>query len=275
MSARLFFILVLGCHAAQGDAAAVATGRNWRLSIDSIECEAAESRIVIGTRIRYAGPKGVVEAPVSQLVDGNGQAYVPKSLVWRSGSKPLAAWLSTGGLRNIQEEYAGEIQWKFEPRGASGELKLEFGDIKAFSIGACGRLLRPDQIQAPRVSRAASAKPAVRVYRGRYPCTGGPSQTLEAQYPPYLPRQLLVFGRGYLPNARQIELPMGKAPAQSYAYGGLDELKAVENAALRAIATDFPEYGGGYFAFNWGAQRAQGGNEVYSIGIYDVRRCLK
>jgi hypothetical protein len=254
---------------------ASASGRHWRLSIDSIECEAAASRIVLGTRIRYLGPKGVVEAPLSQLVDGKGQTYAPKSLVWRGGSKPLAAWLSTGGLRNIQSEYAGEIQWKFEPRGESGELKLEFGDIGAFSVGSCTKLLKPGQIQAPRVARAASPQPAIRVYRGRYPCTAGPSPTTEAQYPPYLPRQLLVFGHGYLPNTRQIELPMGKAPAQSYAYGGVDNLKAVEDAAQRAIATDFPEFRGGYFAFNWGAQRAPSGNEVYSVGIYDVRRCPK
>ena len=73
---------------------------------------------------------------------------------------------------------------------------------------------------------------------------------------------------------------MGKAPAQSYFYTGVDELDAVENAARRLIATDFPEYRAGlaatkHFAFNWGVQKAQSGNDLYSIGIYDVRTCSR
>ncbi|HEX2333759.1 MAG TPA: hypothetical protein VHI32_11370, partial [Burkholderiales bacterium] len=105
------------------------------------------------------------------------------------------------------------------------------------------------------------------------PCN--PSRTVAAEYPPYLPRQLLFFGRGYLPGVRQIELPMGRAPAQSYAYAGPDDLAAVEKAARQALRADFPQYESPskYFAFNWGVQKTQSGNVAYSIGIYELRRC--
>jgi len=224
------------------------------------------------------GSERPVEAPVSQLVDVKGRRYSPKSLVWKRGSTPIAEWLSAGGLPNIQSEDIGEVQLRFEAGGASGDLKLEFGDIRAFSLGACGSLLKPDQIQAPRAPRRAaadSAKSGIRVYRNAYPCSPS-SSPASAEHPPCLPRQLLLFGRGYLPNARQVELPMGKAPAQSYSYVGPDDLKAVEVAARQAILADFPQYGGEkHFAFNWGAQKAASGNEAYSIGIYDVRPCPK
>jgi len=72
------------------------------------------------------------------------------------------------------------------------------------------------------------------------------------------------------------DLPMGKAPAQPYFYGGADDLVAVESAARQAIAADFPEYRGEkFFFFNWGTQKSQSGNDVYSIGIYDLRPCPK
>jgi hypothetical protein len=278
------------CHAACCDAAAVASGRNWRISVDSIECRPAESLLVIGTRIRYLGPKGPVEAPVSRLVDGEGKQYLPKSLVWKSGSKALAQWLASGGLANVQSENIGEVQLKFEAGGATGGLDLEFGDIKAFSLtrkkagfeGACESLLEPGEIQAPRAPRPARVeKPKLGfpVHRARYPCVSPPRalQIVAAEHPPYLPRQLLLFGRGYLPNARQVDLPMGRAAAQPYSYAGLDNIVAVEDAARRAVLADFPEYANRskYFAFNWGTQRSASGNEVYSIGIYDVRPCPK
>jgi hypothetical protein len=100
---------------------------------------------------------------------------------------------------------------------------------------------------------------------------------IEAEYPPYLPRQLLVFGRGYLPNAREIELPMGRANAQPYFYVGVDDVIAVENAARQAVKTDFRQYSSGskYFGFDWGTQKSATGNEVHSVGIYDVRPCPK
>jgi hypothetical protein len=83
-----------------------------------------------------------------------------------------------------------------------------------------------------------------------------------------------VLGRGYLPNARSIELPMGRAPAQSYAYAGVDDLKFIEDAARRALAADFPQYRAPrYFAFNWGVQRSQSGNEIFAVGVYDLRPC--
>lgn len=275
---------ITAAHACGAEAAAIAAGRNWRLSIDSIECEAAASLLTIGTRIDYLGPKGPVEAPVTRLVDGNAKPHLPRSLVWRRGSKPLAEWLSAGGLRNLQSESVAEVQLKFDLREASGDLQLEFGDIGAFRLtrkrsAACAGLLKPEQLRAPRAKRAARVdgpKPDLRVYRNAYPCRAqASSRTTEGEYPPYLPKQLLLFGRGYLPNARQIELPMGRSPAQPYSYSGPDELKAVEDAARRAIGADFPQYAdsAAYFAFNWGVQRAASGNEMYSVGLYALGPC--
>lgn len=270
---------MMAAHACGVDAAAVASGRNWRISIDGVDCEA--SVINVRTRIGYVGPKGPVEAPVSQLLDAAGKLHLPRSLVWRRGSKPLAAWLSAGGLSNLQSESVAEVELKFDVRDAQGDLQLEFGDIRAFALtrkrgAGCEGLLRPGQLRAPRAAPREGAKPLMRVYRNRYLCTqaSGAPRTLEASYPPYLPRQLLLFGRGYLPNAREIELPMGKAPAQPYFYSGLDELNAVEDAARRAISADFPQYAGGaHFAFNWGVQKPASGNEMYSVGIYPLLPC--
>jgi hypothetical protein len=28
-----------------------------------------------------------------------------------------------------------------------------------------------------------------------------------------------------------------------------------------------------HFVFNWGTQKSQSGNEMYSVGIYELRRC--
>lgn len=269
-------------QAAHCDAAAVASGRNWRISIERLECDAAGSMLAIGLRIRYLGPKGPVEAPLSYLSDGEAKRHAPRSLVWRAGSKQHAGWLSAGGLSNVQSDDIGEFQLNFDLRNAVADLRLEFGDIPAFPLtrqrraGSCHGVLMPDQIHAPRAARRAVAeKSALRIYRSAYPCSAQSGlRTIEAPHPPYLPRQLLLFGRGYLPNAREVELPMGKAPAQSYAYAGLDELKPVDDATRRAMTSDFPEYAtGGYFVFSWGAQKTASGNAAYSIGVYDLRSC--
>jgi hypothetical protein len=275
---------VAAAHAGGIEAAAAttATGRNWRLAIESIECQSAGSVMSIGARIDYLGPKGPVEAPVSQLLDGQGKAHPPRSLVWRRGSKPLADWLSAGGLSNLQAESIAEVQLRFDVGEASGDLQLEFGDIRGFALtrkrsGGCEGLLKLDRLQPPRVSRPARGPGAepLRVYRNSYPCTQeGSLRTIEAQYPPYLPRQLLVFGRGYLPNARQIQLPMGSAPAQPYRYSGPDELAPVEDAARRVVAADFSQFSAGkHFLFNWGSQTSQSGNELHSVGLYEVLAC--
>jgi hypothetical protein len=268
------------CHAAASTASAVASGRNWSVSISRLECQGAS--VVVGLQVRYLGPSGAVEAPVSQLTDQSAKPYPPKSVAWKPGAKPLAEWLSAGGLRNLKPEPLGEVDLKFDLSGATGALSFEFGDIRALSVtrrplaGGCDDFLRPEQIQAPRAARPAkvdSSKLDFRVHRGGYPCS--PSRTITADYPPYPPMQLLLFGRGYLPGARTIELPMGRAPAQGYAYAGPDDLGTVEKAAQHALLADFPQYASRskYFAFNWGVQKSQSGNDAYSIGIYEIRRC--
>jgi hypothetical protein len=279
----LIAVVVALCHAQDVAATAVASGRNWSISIDGLECHG--NIFVLGLHIRYLGPSGPVEAPVTQLLDARGKQHLPRSLAWKPGAKPLAEWLSKGGLRNLKTEPLGEVELKFDVEGATPALNLEFGDIPAFSLtsqatgkGACERVLKPDQIRAPRAARRARVDPSkldFPVHRARYPCS--PSRTIADGYPPYLPRQLLLFGHGYLPNARQIELPMGRSPAQPYAYAGPDNLAAVEQAARQALMADFPQYGrrSKYFAFNWGVQKSQSGNEMYSIGLYDLRPCPK
>ena len=208
-------------------------------------------------------------------------------MAWTDGGKSLAAWLSAGGVRIATKGDASAIRYRFEARDAPLPLALEFGDIAAIRItrtgkGLCEALLKPAQIRAPRAAaRARAPAPKFRVYRESYPCHAAVPRTLgavEAPYPPYLPEQLLVLGRGYLPAVRQVELPMGKAAAQSYAFAGTDSLAAVEDAARRLIATDFAAYAAGlgsgkYFALNWGVQKAPSGNELYSVGIYAFRPC--
>jgi hypothetical protein len=283
---RVASALVLGMClsvAAESEAAVTASGRNWRIAIGSVACEGA-SLLVIGARIGYLGQKGLVEAPVSQLVDGKGKRIPARSLVWKSGSRESARWLSVGGVADLGPGDLGEFLIKFDTQDTAGELWLEFGDIAAFALthkgasaaaGLCEALLRPERIQAPRAPAGAGGILRSRIYREAYPCRSkeGPLTTMEARYPPYLPRQLLVLGRGYLPGARYIDLPMGRAPAQGYRYSGPDELVAVEDSARRAAA-DFPEYKSPkYFAFSWGLQSAPSGNHMYSIGFYELKPC--
>ena len=270
--------------AAPAGAAAVASGRNWQIAIGSLACEGA-SVLVVGMKASYLGAKGLVEAPISQLVDAKGQRHSPRGLVWKSGSRDNARWLSSGGVADLRSGEVGDFQLKFDVQSASGELKLEFGDIAAFPLTrkdgmSCESLLRPDRIQPPRKPRTSLGGPARgRVYRSAYACLQpkGGLRTVESLFPPYAARQLLLLGRGYLPNARFINLPSGHTPAQPYAYSGADDLKPVEEAALRALAADFPEYAKGlgtkYFAYNWGLQDAASGNKLYSIGIYEIRPC--
>jgi hypothetical protein len=272
---RLALVFVLLAQSMLADAAAVASGRNWRISITAIECEAA-SPIVIAMRVHFHGRGAPVEAPVSRLVDAGAKRYLPRSVTWKEGSKPLAQWLSAGGLKNIDPGTLGEIELKFEVRGAAGPLKLEFGDIAAFAVTRKSSCLKPGEIHAPRAAspaRVDKSKLDFRVYRAGYPC-GAARRTTQAEYPPYLPKQLLLFGRGYLPNAREVDLPMGTAPAQPYSYVGEDNLKSVEDAAWRNMLADFSRYAmDRHFAFNWGSQKGTSGNELYSIGIYELRSC--
>jgi hypothetical protein len=260
-------------------AASPAWARNWQLGIDSLACDGAV--LAIGARIRYLGAKAPVESPVVRLLEAGGKPRLPRSLVWQSGSKTLAALLAAGGVRGLDAGETAQIQLRFEMGEAAGPIQFEFGDLPAFALTgkgrACGKLLKSPAVPAPRASNAAGREPAkLRVYRSTYPCGRAPAalKTIEADHPPYLPKQLVVLGRGYLPSVRHIDLPMGRAPAQGYFYSGADTLDAIELAARRAIAADFPQYAaGGYFAFNWGEQRGATGNQIDSIGLYELRAC--
>ena len=290
---RLLLAAALAGSALECGAAPIASGRHWRLEVSGLACEGSGSLVTIGARIRYLGPKGLVEAPIVRLADGAGRQIAPRGLVWKSGSRQSTQWLSSGGIGGVQSEDLGEYEFRFDVRGAGGELSLEFGDLKAIGLtrGAiapdrpCESLLPLAQLKVHRIAAGRESAAKARVYRAAYPCLAqGALRTLEARYPPYLPRQLLVFGRGYLPNARGIELPMGRAPAQPYAYSGVNELDAVENAARRALGADFPQYRSQlvaspadarkkYFAFNWGTQATASGNPLDSIGVYELRPC--
>jgi hypothetical protein len=278
------------CCLASVAVAAAGSGRHWQMAIEGLQCDFSDSVAALDARVRYLGAAGLVEAPVLRIVDGGGRAVAPRSLVWKDGSKPLAALISAGGVRGVEANVEGRMQFKFALRDAAGELRLEFGDLKAVVLakaaasgekGVCERLLKPDRIQAAGQARpplGRGAAPRMRVYRAAYPCretAGGALRTVEALHPPYAPEQILVFGRGYLPNLREVDLPTGRAAAQSYAYAGKDELEAFEESARRALAADFPAYVGSarHFAFNWGFQRAASGNELYSIGLYGLRPC--
>jgi hypothetical protein len=289
---RFILVLWLCCCASTAGAAAVGAGRHWQLRIEGLQCDVSDSVVAMDTRIRFLGAAGLVEAPVLRIVDGGGRAVPPRSLVWKDGSKPLAALISAGGVQSVDANVEGQMQFKFPLRDASGELRLEFGDLKAVVLakaaaargtGVCARLLKPAQIQATGRARpplGQGAAPRMRVYRAAYPCREAAAsalRTVEAQHPPYAPEQILVFGRGYLPNLREVDLPTGRTAAQSYAYAGKDDLEAFEDAARRAVAADFPAYLGSakHFAFNWGFQRAASGNELYSLGLYGLRPCAR
>lgn len=294
MVRALLAALALGSAAPVAAAAAPASGRHWQLVLENIDCAAPQAQLALGMRIRYAGPKGPVEAPVIRLVDAAGKPLPPKSLVWQRGSRELAQWLSAGGVAMVAAEDVGTFQFRFDLRGAAGELRLEFGDIRAFALtrkGArdgCQGVLQAGEIEAPRARRASAAPaagPLIRVFRGIYPCRPreGGLRPMEANHPPYLPRQVLLFGRGYLPNARHIDLPQGKAAAQAYVHAGLATAEAMEQAARKALAQDFPDLASGllaqggadarFFAFDWGTERSPSGNELHAIGVYDLRRC--
>ena len=96
-----------------------AAARNWQLGIDSVGCDAAGA-MTLATRIRYLGPKAPVESPVVRLVDAAGKPRTPRGLVWKSGSKNLAALLVAGGVRGLESGEAAEIQLRFDAREAAG-----------------------------------------------------------------------------------------------------------------------------------------------------------
>ena len=279
-------------HAATAGAASVASGRNWQATPAGLRCEGSGGAfLIVDLRLRYLGPKGLVEAPLTRLVDGTGRRFPPQSLVWKSGPRENAQWLVAGGVGNVQPGELGEFAFKFDVRGAGSALQLEFGDIGAFSLtrkdgdgAACEKLLPANRIQAPPPPGKEAGQVKARVYRAAYPCAAqGSLHTIEAKFPPYVPRQLLVFGRGFLPNTREVKLPMGTASAQSYAYTGVSDLDSIEHAARRALG-GFPEYAPHlvagqadarkkYFLFNWGTEQAPSGNELFSVGVYDLKAC--
>jgi hypothetical protein len=291
---RALALVLLASAAIDAGAAAVASGRNWRLTIDKLQCEAGAT-LVIDTRVEYLGPTMPAETPVNELADGEGRQIRPKSLVWKAGSKDLARWLPAGKMANVTTLVSTDVQLKYEVREAKGEVKLLFGDIGAFALtrkeagkSACESLVATAALQTPRLLtlKEKGETPRVRVYRESYPCRTprGDVRVMEANQPPQLPLQMLLFGRGYLPSTRQVDLPGGKVPAQAYAYAGKEDFAQVEDAARRAIATDFPAYRSSllrvgdagakkHYAFNWGIQKSAGGNDLYPIGLYEVQAC--
>ena len=278
---RLVLLLLAACCGSAAAVAPAATGRHWQLSIERIECSLADSMLTLGARVRYLGPTGAAEAPVNQLMDGEGRAQAPRSLVWKSGSKLLAAWLASGGLANVKKDESAELEVRYRLDNPSG-AKLEFGDIDAFTLARPGKslcegVLKPAQLQAPRKAPAGGGKPVMRSFRDTYPCAPerGEWRRVEAPHPPTLPEVLLVFGRGYLPSMRHVNLPMGRAAAQTVVYSGPEDILAIEDAARRVAASDYPAYGAKHYLFNWGVQRAPSGNELYSVGIYAIRACPK
>ncbi|HEX2648810.1 MAG TPA: hypothetical protein VHN19_02610 [Burkholderiales bacterium] len=272
-------------------AAATASGRNWQVTPVELRCEGNNAFLLVDLRLRYLGPKGLVEAPLTRLVDGAGRRFLPQSLVWKSGPRENVKWLVAGGVSALSPGEVGEFAFKFDVRGAGSSLSLEFGDIGAFALtrkdgdgSTCEKLLPASRLHAPPAPAKAARPVKARVYRAAYPCTAQDAlRTLEAKFPPYLPRQLLVFGRGFLPDAREVKLPMGSALAQSYAHTGVSDLDSIETAARRALG-GFPEYAPHlvagpadarkkYFLFNWGSEQAPSGNELFSIGVYDLKAC--
>jgi hypothetical protein len=272
---RFALVLLVAC-------AWPAEARNWQVAIESLACESGGSMMSVGTRIRYLGPKTLVEVPILRLVGADsGKPIAPRSLAWQSGSKPLAALLVAGGVRALGSGEEAAVRLRFEVGDAAGPLQLELGDVPAFPLTrqgrACASLLKAPPVPARRAAGKPPAQaPKLRVYRDAYPCrpAAGGVRVIEANHPPYLPGQLLVLGRGYLPNARHVDLPMGRAPAQAYLYTGPDTLDAIERAALRFIAADFQAMlSGDAFAFNWGEHRGATGNQIDSIGLYALRAC--
>jgi hypothetical protein len=297
---RFVLLAMLMTFAVDG-AAAIASGRNWSISIGSLQCDAAGSQLAISMRLRYLGPKGAVEAPVHELIGEGGRQIRPRSLVWGGGPKELARWLPSGGVAKVLQEHAGDVLLKFDLPEAKGGLQLAFGDIEAFPLTrkdapatkrACENLLKLDELQLPRAlpRPARTEKPNLRVYREAHPCLTpqGDLRTVEANQPPQHPLQMLLFGRDFLPNLRQVELPGGKVATRTYSYTGADALTPLEDEASRAIAADYGEYLAGlvtapastskakkFFAFNWGVQKSSSGKPLYPIAIYEVRRCTK
>lgn len=287
----LLWVLVLASLPVQ---ARTAVGRHWQATVEALTCAADPSRLTVDLRLRHVGPAGLAEVPAVQLIDATGRLHLPKALAWVSGSKALAAWMGAGGVRQVAVGEEVRIQWRFDVPDDAADLRLEAGDAPELALtaarpgsGICARVLKPQELKADAQARAplpSRPDPELRIHRLAYPCQpagGGPLRKIDAQFPPYVPDQLVVLGRGYLPNARRIDLPMGKAPARGYAYSGPDEIGGYEDAARRAIVADFPKARAmlvpadkaRLFAFNWGQQTSASGNPLYAIGIYALRAC--
>ena len=88
-------------------------------------------------------------------------------------------------------------------------------------------------------------------------------------------RCTIVLGRGYLPNARLIELPMGWR-RRSRTHAGVDDLKFIEDARAARSPPTFCSTAHRDISPSTGAcQRSQSGNEILAVGVYDLRPCLK
>ena len=154
------FLVAIGC-AADAGAAATASGRNWRLAIESLECEGAR-------RARHEDP--LPRAERAGRVAGNpaggreGRQHPPRA--WCGGRRqPADRRLARrgAGWPTCSSEDVGEVQLKFELPEASGALQLRVRRHRGFALTrkgsrtVCEGLLKPERIRTPRQVRPTRA----------------------------------------------------------------------------------------------------------------------
>ena len=111
-------ILLFFAHAAS---VADASGRNWRIAVQSLQCQ-GNGLLVMGARVHHRGPDGAVEAPTSR------SSMRRATLIVRSEMKP------GGGVEPPGKPVTSASCTRFPVHSASGALELEFGDIRAFTV---------------------------------------------------------------------------------------------------------------------------------------------
>ena len=231
---------------------------------------------------------------MSQLVDGKGKrASCRSSLVWKQ--RQQAARRLALRRRPEQPAVRGRRRGRSSSfdvaRGARRRCSSSSATSARLRSRARERRVRtgcssPTQLQAPRVARSrpkrAGRKSDLRVLsQARIPACRRRRRRhrRRRRYPPYLPRQLLVFGRGYLPNARRDRSCRWaqRAGAVLCAMPARTSSRRVRGAPrARGGARRFPAATRKrrHFAFNWGVQKAaRAATSSYSVGLYDLRAC--